>query len=127
MVKKLFVGNLPFDVTDEELKETFRRVGTCTSAVVIMDRQTGRSRGFGFVEMSTEEEARRAMQELQGASLRDRQISVTEARERTAGGPAPRAFKPAPRFGPDAPPSGRPFQKSGKSRRGVRGKKRSIG
>lgn len=125
MGKKLFVGNLSFDTRDAELKELFSRAGTCLSAVIVMDRATSRPRGFGFVEMGSDEEARRAVAELNGADLQGRAINVSEARERTAGAPVsmpPRSQS----FGPDRPPAGKGFRKDGKSRRGLRGRKRSI-
>ena len=125
---RLFVGNLAFEVRDDELKELFARAGTCKSAALVMDRATGRPRGFAFVEMGSEEEARRAVAELHGTQLRGRAINVSEARERSAGGgERPSSTGPSfRRFGPDAPPSDRAFQKSGKSRRGLRGRKRSL-
>jgi RNA recognition motif-containing protein len=86
MGKKLFVGNLPFSTTNEQLRDVFSRVGTCESASVITDRATGQSRGFGFVEMSSGEEAERAVEELNGYEMGGRKLTVTEARERTGGG-----------------------------------------
>ncbi len=80
MSKKLFVGNLSYGVTDESLKEFFEGVGTVESAKVITDRETGRSRGFGFVEMSNEDEAKKAIDELNEKELDGRAISVNEAR-----------------------------------------------
>ena len=134
MAKKLFVGNLAFETKDADLKAFFTRAGTCVSAVVVMDRETSRSRGFGFVEMSSDTEALRAVSELNGAELQGRSINVNEARERSADRPglgpssapsfAPR--RPQQNFGPDRPPAGKGFRKEGKSRRGLRGKKRSI-
>ena len=79
-MKKLFVGRLSWDTTDQTLKDFFATVGTVVSAAVIMDKFTGKSKGFGFVEMSTEEEATRALQELQGKMLDGREIAVSEAR-----------------------------------------------
>ena len=86
MGKKLYVGNLAFAVTSADLESLFAQVGTCESASVITDRATGRSRGFGFVEMSSAGEAEKAIAELNGRDLQGRQISVSEARERTGGG-----------------------------------------
>ena len=131
MAIKLFIGNLPFEIKDADLKELFSRAGTCVSAAVVMDRATGKPRGFGFVQMSTDDEAHRAIAELNGATMGGRNISVSEARERGAGprpsGPRPADFaSQASRFGPDLPPGGRGFGKNGKSRRGLRGRKRSI-
>ncbi len=75
------MGNLPFSTTSDELAEMFGRVGIVTSAQVITDRETGRSRGFGFVEMS-DDDARKAIDELTGAQLKGRAITVNEARPR---------------------------------------------
>src|SRR5215813_5248383 len=86
MGKKLFVGNLSFDTTSADLESLFSQAGTCESASVITDRATGRSRGFGFVEMSSQSEAERAMADLHGHELQGRKLTVSEARERTGGG-----------------------------------------
>ncbi|MDD5290301.1 MAG: RNA-binding protein [Patescibacteria group bacterium] len=80
MNKKLFVGSLSWGTTDEALKDAFSAAGTVVSASVIVDRQTGRSKGFGFVEMSTEEEAQAAIDTLNGKEIDGRQIAVSEAR-----------------------------------------------
>lgn len=80
MSTKLFVGSLPWAVNDETLKEAFEPHGTVVSAKVITDRQTGRSRGFGFVEMQSESEASKAIQALNGAELKGRNIIVSEAK-----------------------------------------------
>lgn len=80
MATKLFVGNLEYTVTGEDLKETFSQAGTVVDAVVISDKMTGRSRGFGFVEMSTEEEAKAAIEKMNGMDLKGRKINVNEAR-----------------------------------------------
>ena len=127
MGKKLFVGNLSFTTSNAELKELFSSVGTCASATVLTDRATGQSRGFGFVEMGSDDEARRAISQLNGRQLQGRNISVSEARERGEAGPtAPRPeFKRS--FGADLPPSHPPrIRKEGGSRRGLRGRKRSL-
>jgi len=124
--QKLFVGNLSFETTDADLKEAFSKAGTCETASVIRDRETGRSRGFGFVEMASAEDARRAIAELNGATLRDRAMNVSEARERT-GGRSDRPPGGGPRsFGHDAPPAGPRFRRDGGSRRGLRARKRSL-
>jgi RNA recognition motif-containing protein len=81
MGKKLFVGNLSWNVRDEELKEAFAPHGTVEEAVVIMDRMKNRSKGFGFVTMSTEEEAQKAMEALNGQEIDGRAVNVSEARE----------------------------------------------
>lgn len=80
MNNKLFVGNLPFAINDESLKEAFASVGEVQSAKVITDKFTGRSRGFGFVEMASEEEAQKAIDELDGKMLGDREMTVSLAR-----------------------------------------------
>ena len=82
MSKKLYVGNLPFTTTDDELREVFEKHGTVESANVITDRDTGRSRGFGFVEMSDASGAENAMRGLNGADLGGRNLRVDEAQER---------------------------------------------
>ena len=127
MGKKLFVGNLSFETRDADLKELFAKAGTCVSAAIVMDRATARSRGFGFVEMGSDEEARRAVAELNGSQIHGRAINVSEARERSEGPRPPRPSSgPSGGFGPDRPPAGKGFRKDGKSRRGLRGRKRSI-
>ncbi len=80
MAKKLFVGSLAWATTDQSLSDAFSQFGTVVSATVITDRATGRSKGFGFVEMSTEEEAQAAVSQMNGATLDGRQIVVNEAR-----------------------------------------------
>lgn len=82
MAKKLFVGGLPYATRDEELKEFFAQAGSVSSAQVIMDKFSGRSKGFGFVEMSSDEEADKAVATLNGASMGGRTIVVSEARPR---------------------------------------------
>ncbi len=80
MAKKLFVGNLPFSATDTTLAEIFAKAGTVESATIIVDKMSGRSKGFGFVEMSSEEEAQKAIEMLNGSDMDGRNISVAEAR-----------------------------------------------
>lgn len=80
MAIKLFVGSLPFETTDDELKELFSQAGTVESATVIMDKFSGRSRGFGFVEMSSDDEAKAAKEKFDGFDLKGRNIVVNEAR-----------------------------------------------
>jgi len=87
MNKKLYVGNLPYSVTERELRELFEQAGEVTDAAVIMDRETGRSKGFGFVEMNTPEEATKAITQFNGHSMNNRQIQVSEARPREDRGP----------------------------------------
>lgn len=80
MGKKLFVGNLSFSATDQSLSETFAACGTVESAKVIMDRDTGKSKGFGFVEMSTDDEAKNAIAKLNGTDHMGRAMTINEAR-----------------------------------------------
>ena len=82
MATKLFVGGLPYAIDDDQLKEHFAQIGEVVSATVIKDRDTNRSKGFGFVEMSSEEEAKKAVAELDGKDLNGRTIVVNEARPR---------------------------------------------
>lgn len=82
MNKKLYIGSLSYDTTDDGLRELFATVGTVLSAEVIRDRNTGRSKGFGFVEMETVEEAEKAIGELNGTMLDGREIKVAEAQPR---------------------------------------------
>lgn len=79
---KLFVGGLPFSTTDDDLAQAFAQFGTVASAKVITDRETGRSRGFGFVEYSSDDEGRAAIAGLDNKELGGRTIHVSEARER---------------------------------------------
>ncbi|HVC36502.1 MAG TPA: RNA-binding protein [Candidatus Dormibacteraeota bacterium] len=82
MATKLFVGSLSWNVNDDQLKEFFSSAGTVVSASVITDRDTNRSKGFGFVEMSSEEEAKAAIDQLNNKELDGRAITVSEARPR---------------------------------------------
>lgn len=89
MNNKLYVGNLSFNTTENDLQDTFAAHGTVTEANLITDRETGRARGFGFVTMSSDEEANKAVEALNGASLDGRAITVNIARpreERSGGG-----------------------------------------
>jgi cold-inducible RNA-binding protein len=139
MGRKLFVGNLNFDTTSDDLKQHFAQAGTCESAQVMTDRATGRSRGFGFVEMSSESEAKKAVEELNGKEFQGRNLNIDEARERTPGPP-----RGGGGFSRDRGPADMPFEsfgggfrspsgghnqkprKEGGSRRGLRAKKRSL-
>ena len=82
MAKKLFVGSLPFTTTSEELNKLFSEVGEVESANVITDRMSGRSRGFGFVEMAKDEDATKAVEKFNGFDMNGRNIVVNEARPR---------------------------------------------
>ena len=89
MGNKLYVGNLPYSVRDSDLAQAFGQFGAVTSAKVMMERDTGRSKGFGFVEMGSAQEAQAAIQALNGQSMGGRALTVNEARpreERPAGG-----------------------------------------
>jgi len=83
-MKKLFVGSLSWNTTDQQLEEAFARFGEITEAKVITDRDTGRSRGFGFVTFQDSDAADTAIEEMNGAQLDGRAITVNEARERTS-------------------------------------------
>lgn len=80
MGKKLYIGNLPYSATDNELQQLFSQAGVVESAKVISDRDSGRSKGFGFVEMSTDSEAAEAIKKLDGVTMDGRKIAVNEAR-----------------------------------------------
>jgi RNA recognition motif-containing protein len=82
MAIKLFVGSLSYSVNDTQLKDFFSEVGEVVSANVITDRNTGQSKGFGFVEMSSDDEAKEAIKQLNGKELDGRQVAVSEARPR---------------------------------------------
>ena|SRR5215831_17325623 len=98
MGNKLYVGNLPFNATEDSLREVFSQAGNVQSAKIIMDRDTGRSKGFGFVEMATEQEAADAIQKFHGVAYGGRAMTVAEARpmaardERSSGGRSDRRF-----------------------------------
>ena len=96
MGTKLYVGNLSFDTTENDIQDLFAEVGTVREAVLIQDKMTGKSRGFGFVTMSTDEEAQNAAQQLNGKDLHGRNLTVNEARPREefagAGGPRNKNF-----------------------------------
>jgi len=83
---KLFVAALPYDFDDVDLKEMFELYGEVSSAKVIMDRETGKSRGFGFVDMTNDNEAREAIETLDGANLKGKKMSVKQAEEQQKGG-----------------------------------------
>jgi len=82
MEKRLYVGNLPFETTEDDLHQLFSPHGQIVSAKLITDMETGRSRGFGFVEMSTEDEAKAAIEKMNKSKVGDRELTVNEARPR---------------------------------------------
>ena len=88
MAVKLFVGGLSFSTSNERLREVFAATGSVESAAVVTDRDTGRSRGFGFVEMATPEDAQKAITELNGRELDGRRVNVDMAKPKTEGGGA---------------------------------------
>ncbi len=83
MAKKLYVGNLSYNTHDEDLREAFSKIGEVVSVTLIVDQQTGRSKGFGFVEMATDEDAEKAISAMNGTNFMDRTITVNEARPKT--------------------------------------------
>ena len=86
MGRRLYVGNLSYDTTELELREVFGKFGTVADAKVVMDCETGRPRGFAFVEMSSDQEAQNSIAELNGRELGGRALNVNEAQERSGGG-----------------------------------------
>lgn len=80
MAKKLYVGGLPYATNEDSLRDAFAQAGNVTSAVIITDRMTGRSKGFGFIEMATDEEAQKAIEMWNGKELEGRTLTVNEAR-----------------------------------------------
>jgi len=83
MSKKLYVGNLSYSTSEDDLREAFAKIGAVQSATLIIDQTNGRSKGFGFVEMASDEDAAKAISAMNGASLSDRTITVNEARPKT--------------------------------------------
>jgi len=86
MGRRLYVGNLSYGVTEAELRETFAEAGEVVDVKVVLDRDTGRPRGFAFVELANDGEAAKAIEQLNGRELQGRAMNVSEARERTGGG-----------------------------------------
>jgi cold-inducible RNA-binding protein len=86
MAKKLYVGNLSYNTHDEDLREAFSKIGEVLSVTLIVDQTTGRSKGFGFVEMASDEDAEKAISTMNGTTFMDRTITVNEARPKTGGG-----------------------------------------
>jgi RNA recognition motif-containing protein len=102
MSQKLYVGNLPYQVDETELQQLFARCGGVESVTIMRDQATGRARGFGFVEMSTQEEAQNAIDTFNGSELGGRNLTVNEARPKTARpggfGGEPRRRRSEPRW-----------------------------
>ncbi len=96
---RLYVGGLSYQTTEQDLVDLFGQVGHVVLATVVTDRDSGRSRGFGFVEMSNDEEARKAIDQLNGTTLGNRTIIVNEARDRREGGGRPQGRERRPRSG----------------------------
>ena len=94
----LYVGNLAYGVTESDLEKTFSTYGKVSKAKVIMDRDTGRSKGFGFVTMDDEQEAKEAMNGLNGSNLQERPLKVNESEKRESGGGSKRPFNNNSRF-----------------------------
>jgi RNA recognition motif-containing protein len=86
MGKRLYIGNLSYGTTELDLRELFGQMGTVADAKIVMDRETGRPRGFAFVEMSTDAEALKAIESVNGRELGGRALNVSEAQERSGGG-----------------------------------------
>lgn len=86
MGRRLFVGNLSFETTEMSLRELFAQAGNVSETKIVLDRETGRPRGFGFVEMGSDEEARNAIERLNAREVDGRAINVSEAQERSGGG-----------------------------------------
>ena len=102
MGKKIYVGNLPFSTTSESLSEIFAQFGQVDSSKIVMDRETGRSKGFGFVEMAVGEEADSAIAQLHGSDYGGRALTVNEARPVEKRDARPSSFRPGfNRNGPD--------------------------
>jgi RNA recognition motif-containing protein len=80
MAKKLYVGGLPYSTTDDELREAFTKAGAVASVTILMDKMTGRSRGFGFVEMENDEDAAKAIEMWNGVDFNGRKLTVNEAK-----------------------------------------------
>jgi cold-inducible RNA-binding protein len=112
MPTKLYVGNLAYSVTNEDLEALFSQAGKVDSATVVMDKFSGQSRGFGFVEMADSNEAARAIEEFNETELKGRAIRVNEARPREGGGPG------GPRGGGGGRPGGGGGGRGGRGREG---------
>ncbi|TMA82474.1 MAG: RNA-binding protein [Deltaproteobacteria bacterium] len=104
---KLYVGNLSYNLTDAELRDAFAAHGEVTSAEIVKDRASGQSKGFGFIEMPSEDEAKAAIQALHGTALKGRTLNVNEARPRADGGGGGRDRRGGPGGGRGGPGGGR--------------------
>lgn len=140
--RKVFVGNLSYQTTEAELRDAFSAAGQVESARIITDRETGRSRGFAFVEYSSEEEAAQAARSMNDAELGGRKLRVNPAEDRPRSGPpgggrdrgfqgnrgrGERSVGGEGGYGGGGGDFGKPFGKPKGSRRGIRGRKRSLG
>lgn len=106
MATKLFVGSLPYTTTSDQLSEIFSKAGKVTEANVVTDKMTGRSRGFGFVEMASEEDAKKAIDTLNGTEVEGRKIFVSEARPPRQDNSSPKSQSPGPEpAGKEEPPA----------------------
>ena len=104
---KLYVGNLSYNLTDAELRDAFAAHGEVTSAEIVKDRASGQSKGFGFIEMPSQDEAKAAIQALHGTALKGRTLNVNAARPRADGGGGGRARRGGPGGGRGGPGGGR--------------------
>jgi|WetSurSiteA1Bulk_404760.scaffolds.fasta_scaffold06170_5 cold-inducible RNA-binding protein len=98
MSRKIYVGNLPYTAKEEDLRDVFEKVGEVQSVRILMDSATGRSRGFGFVEMASDGDTDKAIQELNGAVLMERTLIVSEARPQPVRGKTDMQHKPGKSF-----------------------------
>jgi RNA recognition motif-containing protein len=87
MARKLFVGNLAYGVSEDELREVFGAIGACEAVSIVMDRDTGQSRGFGFVTMASNDDADRAKKQLDGTDLKGRRLRVDDANDQSTRAP----------------------------------------
>jgi RNA recognition motif-containing protein len=106
MANKLYVGNLSFDTTEADLRDLFSQAGTVSETILINDKMTGRSRGFGFVTMSDSAGAEAATSKFNGADLHGRNLTVNEAKDRESGGGGGGGGR---NFGPDRRPAGKRY------------------
>ena len=121
MNKNLYIGNLSYNVTEEDLKANFSEAGEVVSASIIKDKFTGKCKGFGFVEMKTEEGAAQAIQKFNGGTLDDRTITVSEARPRKESGSGGRN-RSGGGFQRDNRSGGGGFRRDNRGERGGRGR-----